>query len=209
MNEPEPLALAPDRSSRWLWAAGPLAVVLGMIVVLRLMGRLWVCPHEGVMLYVADVWTSSHTSQHLADSYTWSHLLHGVIFYGVAALVARLMRLPALVGRPLRISFLIALLVEAGWEILENTPWVIDHYRQNTASQDYTGDSILNSTGDLLACALGFFLARRLGWRYSLLLFVVVELVLLWRIADNLTLNVLMLLWPIEPIRQWQLSSVM
>lgn len=209
MTQADSLTLPPNPTSRWLRIAGPLAVTLGMIVVLRLMGRVWLCQHEGWILYVADVWTSAHTSQHLADSYSWSHLLHGVIFYWVAVLLCRLIRITPLTGRPLSISFVAALLVEAGWEILENTPWVIDHYRQNTASQDYTGDSILNSTGDLLACALGFAIARRLGWKRSLVLFIVVELAMLWRISDNLTLNVLMLLWPIQSIRQWQLSMAM
>jgi hypothetical protein len=96
------------------------------------------------------------------------------------------------------------MLVEAGWEILENSPIIIDRYRSATASLGYNGDSIVNSTGDLLSCAVGYALAQRIGWKWSIGLFVVIELVMLLMIRDNLTLNVIMLLYPIEAIKRWQ-----
>ena len=93
---------------------------------------------------------------------------------------------------------------EAGWEVLENTNWVIEKYRENTASLDYFGDSIANSVGDVIACAAGFWIAVKFGWWRSLIFFIAVELVLLIWIRDGLLLNILMLVYPIDGIKQWQ-----
>ena len=101
--------------------------------------------------------------------------------------------------------FLLASIVEAGWEILENTPLVIDRYRAATASLNYYGDSILNSTFDLLAAMLGFWIAWKLNWKWALALVVAIELLLAYSVRDNLTLNILMLFYPVESIKQWQL----
>lgn len=103
-------------------------------------------------------------------------------------------------------QLLIALVLEAGWEILENSPIIIERYRAATASLGYSGDSIVNATGDVLSCALGFVVARSIGWKGSLGLFLAVELVMLYLIRDNLTLNVLMLSYPIDAIRKWQMG---
>jgi hypothetical protein len=135
----------------------------------------------------------------MADPYSFSHLLHGICFYWILLLLRRRLG----VGW----RFLIASGIEAGWEILENTPIIIERYRAGTASLDYYGDSILNSTCDLIAAMAGFWLAWKVGWKCSLLVVVAVELGCLWFVRDNLTLNILMLFHPSEAIKQWQLGS--
>ena len=176
----------------WVAAAALMLLTLG---ALRLEGRIWWCACRTPTPFSTDV-SSSHNSQHLFDAYSFSHLLHGLIFYGCL----RLLLPRAGVGWML----VTALVVEAGWEVLENSPLVIARYRAATAAKGYSGDSIVNSAGDVLSCALGFFLAARLGWRWSGAAFVTVELVMLALIRDNLTLNVIMLLYPLDAIRQWQ-----
>jgi hypothetical protein len=101
-----------------------------------------------------------------------------------------------------------AMAIEIGWELLENSPWVIERYRQQTASLDYTGDSIVNSVGDLLAIVVGFYLAARVSWKMAIAIFLVLELWMLWVARDNLTLNVLMLFFPIEALKQWQMLAM-
>jgi predicted MFS family arabinose efflux permease len=169
--------------------------VAAACVVLRAMGRQWWCACGG---YVPWSWSvhSSHNSQHLIDPYFFTHVLHGVIFFG--ALKALLPRLDA--GR----RFLIAVIIESAWEILENSPMIIERYRAATISLNYFGDSIDNSICDILACALGYWIGGRIGWRWSIAFFIAVELALMVTIRDSLTLNVLMLVCPIEAIKQWQ-----
>lgn len=188
----------------WLPIGTTLAIVAVMILTLRLMGRLWHCEQNDWAIYIHQAWQSNHTSQHLADPYTWTHLLHGVVLYCAAIAILTLIRL-RMTTLLLLWSFTAAIALEAGWEVLENTPWVINRYRQNTASLDYFGDSIINSIGDTLACALGFCIAAKIGLRWSIALFVVVELALLWWIRDNLTMAVVMLLWPVESFKAWQM----
>jgi hypothetical protein len=169
--------------------------MLVTVAMLRVEGRIWWCACRTPTPFSTQV-HSSHNSQHLLDPYSLSHLLHGLIFYGCLRLIApRLDRGWALV---------IALIIEAGWEVLENSPPVIERYRAATASLGYTGDSIVNSAGDVMSCAIGFFLAARIGWRWSVALFVAIELTMLAWIRDNLTLNVVMLICPIEAIKHWQ-----
>lgn len=165
------------------------------IVYLRWQGRVWWCDcgqGNPVSLPVA----SRHNSQHLFDPYSLSHVLHGVLFFGLFRLVA---------GRWLlgwrRVA---ATAIEVAWEMMENSPIIIDRYRAATVSLGYTGDSILNSLGDIASFIAGFYLARWLGLWRSAALFVTIELLMLWLIRDNLALNVLMLLWPIDAIRTWQ-----
>ena len=182
---------------------GPLLafvlVLAGMLVSLRWMGRVWWCKCGEFHPWDGDMW-SLHTSQHLFDYYSFTHVLHGVIFCGLVWLVFRS-----------RTRFVwglwIATLVEAFWEILENTPFIIQRYRETTIDQGYEGDAIANSLGDIACCAIGFALANRLGWKWSLLLFIVVETALLLLIRDNLTLNILMLLYPVDAIKQWQMGG--
>jgi hypothetical protein len=107
---------------------------------------------------------------------------------------------------PLQWRMLTAVVIEIAWELLENSPWVIERYRQQTASLDYTGDSILNSIGDVISTIVGFAFASQFSWKVAVATYVAVELVLLFTIRDNLTLNVLMLFFPVESIKLWQLG---
>jgi hypothetical protein len=140
------------------------------------------------------------TSQNFLDPYSFSHVLHGVIFFWLLWPLADRVSLPW--------RFVAALTLEIGWEVLENSPWIIERYRQDTAAFDYTGDSIINSLGDVASAAVGFAVASWFSWKVSVALFVALELWMLWLAHDNLTLNVLMLVHPIEAIRDWQLSAI-
>jgi hypothetical protein len=179
-------------------ALSVLLVVLAMAVTLRLQGRTWFCACQHLMFWSSDVW-SRHNSQHLLDPYSFTHLLHGVVFCGLLKWLAP--RWPA------EWRFTCAVAIECLWEVLENSQMVIERYRAATAAIGYEGDSIVNSLGDCLVCALGFAVARRLGWTRSIVLFVLIEIVLLFWIRDNLTLNVVMLLFPIEGVKAWQLGG--
>lgn len=180
-----------SRRARWILAA--LAVVAAAGAILLAMGRNLVCTCGEVALWGR---AGPAQSQMLADWYSFSHVVHGLLFYAGLWLVAR--RLP--VGQ----RFLIALVVEASWEVIENTPWVIDRYRTATAALGYTGDSVVNSVADIGMMALGFVAARKLPLWASIALVVALELVPLLVIRDNLVLNVWMLLWPTEWVRLWQ-----
>ena len=173
------------------------AVSMAMAIILHLIGQpLW-CKCGGLSPWSWDIW-SSHNSQHLVDPYFFTHVLHGVVLCGL------LYWLPRRVSEPSR--FLTAVILEAGWEILENSPTIIERYRAATISKDYFGDSIINSGGDLIACIIGYLLARQLGFRRSMVFFLLTELILLLTIRDSLLLNVLMLVWPIEAIKRWQMG---
>lgn len=175
-----------------------IAAVLtaAFLLTLHFMGRIPVCTC-GFGLFSADAW-SPENSQMLIDPYSLSHILHGFIFFYVPYFFRKKL--------PLQWALLIAIGVEIGWEILENTPLVIGRYRETTASLNYFGDSILNSFGDLVSMYVGFFLAARLSWKIILALFVIIEVVMLFTIRDNLTLNILMLVYPVQAISDWQLS---
>ncbi|MFN3210979.1 MAG: DUF2585 family protein [Roseovarius sp.] len=167
---------------------------LATLVVLLLMGRNPTCPCGWV-----DLWGTVNTSEGSQQVFDWywpSHLLHGLLFYALLWLVARRVD----VGWRLVISTL----VECAWEIVENTDAVIERYREVTISLDYYGDSVLNSASDIIAMWLGFWLARRLPVWASVAVAVGFELLTLWIIRDNLTLNVVMLLYPVEAIADWQ-----
>ncbi len=177
----------------------PLAVALGLIVgqalMLRSMGRVWICSCGTVHLWVGDIW-SSELSQQVFDWYTFSHIVHGFLFYGVLHLVAP--RLPVLA------RLAIAVGIEATWEIAENTPAVLEAYRQQALAAGYTGDSILNSLSDTLSMMTGFVLARLLPWQATVALAVVLEAGTAWLVHDNLTLNVLNFIHRFPAIDAWQ-----
>jgi hypothetical protein len=182
-----------------LWPAlTAVAVAVVTLVVVRLMGQPWWCVCGEPRLFVAEAF-SQHNSQHLLDTYTASHFLHGVIFCGVLAVVARRLTVAWRLAA--------ATLLEGGWEVLENSPIIIERYRAATAALGYSGDSVVNCGSDLIACAAGFVFAQRLGWKWSVATFVVLELTFLWWMRDNLTLNVIMLTWPIESLKTWQMGG--
>lgn len=163
-------------------------------VVLALMGRRWCCKCGQFFLWAGA--TGSHNSQHLGDAYSGSHVQHGFLFYLLAWKFfpkrSWWWRLNAALG------------LEIVWEIWENTPFIIDRYRQDTVSLDYVGDSILNSLGDVASCALGFLMAGSFPVALSVLLYLGIELTMLLTIRDSLTLNVIMLIAPNQTIKAWQ-----
>jgi len=178
-----------------------LAVVLIVVLTGAIelgMGRSLLGPDGRFGLWEGSIW-SSEQSQRVADPYSFSHVVHGLLFFGALWLLAR--RLP--VGY----RFLLAVLLEAGWEVLENSPLIIDRYRSATIALGYAGDSVLNSTSDILMMSLGFLMASRVRWWLSVAALVAMELGCLLWIRDNLTLNIVMLVHPIEAIKAWQLAG--
>ena len=176
-------------------ALAAIAILVLAAAVLLAMGRNPICTCGAIDLWVAGR-DSPRTSQMLSDWYSFSHIVHGLLFYAGLWLVAR--------EWPIERRFLLALLIEVAWEITENTPMVIDRYRTATAALGYTGDSVINSMSDIGMMVLGFLAARKLPLWVSVAAVLLLELVPLLAIRDNLTLNVWMLLWPSEAMRTWQ-----
>jgi hypothetical protein len=161
-------------------------------------GRRWWCACGQPFLWAGDV-HSEHNSQHLFDPYSFTHVLHGVVFCGLLAWIA-----PRV---PTAWRFVLALGLASLWEVIENSTFVIERYRSATASLGYEGDSVANSLGDILSCGVGFVLARWLGPRWSIVLFLVTEGVLLLWIRDDLLLNVIMLIYSLPEIKAWQMEN--
>ena len=184
-----------------------IIILAASITILFAMDRPPICECGTVKLWHGVV-QSSENSQHLTDWYSPSHAIHGMIMYALAwALWQRLPQArPAM--SPLRKvapwALPIAVLIEAAWEISENTQTVIDRYREVTISWGYSGDSIINSAADIGWMMIGFFIAARIPWKVSLAAAIFFELFTAWMIRDNLTLNVIMLFWPIQAIGEWQ-----
>ena len=178
-----------------------LAIVAVLVLVayqLRSQGRLWWCSCDYLLLWSGDPW-SSDNSQHLLDPYSFTHVLHGFLFCGLIALIA-----PRLT---MAWQLWLAVSLEAVWEVVENSQSVIERYREETAALGYQGDTIVNSLADILLCAIGFVLARRLGLCRTVTLFGVTEVVLAVWIRDDLSLNALMLIYPIDAVKEWQAAG--
>lgn len=173
-----------------------LALTAAMAAVLLWMGRVAICPCGFIKLWHGHA-NDAETSQHLTDWYTYSHVLHGLLFYWLLWAVFR--------GRlSVAARLVIAVLIEGAWELVENSAFIIERYRSQTVARDYAGDSVINSVGDMLAMLAGFLLSARLPVWVMVLLFVATELVLLYAIRDNLLINIVMLIYPLDWIRQWQ-----
>ena len=173
-------------------------VLLLMAVLLRAQGRLFLCACGHFEIWTSET-CSSNNSQQLSDPYSLTHVLHGFLFFYLIALVFR------------RLSrswqLLLALALEAAWEVFENSSFVIDRYRTATAALGYQGDTVVNSIGDLACAVIGFLIAQKVGVRWSLILFVLLELILILWIHDSLLLQILMLIRPIEAIKSWQMCA--
>lgn len=193
-------SLMPNRKG----AIAALAVALAAGAILLAMGRTAICTCGTVKLWWGVV-QSAENSQHIMDWYSASHLIHGLLFYFFAHLLWRRWKL--FDGKPASWALPIAVAFEAFWELLENSPMIIDRYRAVTVSYGYEGDSVLNSLSDIGFMALGFWLASKLPVWASVALALFLELFTLYFIRDNLTLNVLMLVWPLEAVRQWQAGA--
>jgi hypothetical protein len=171
-------------------------ILLALIVLLRVEGRTFICSCGQFVIWIGDS-CSSNTSQQLLDPYSLTHILHGFLFFWLIALLFK--RLPG------AWQFCLALLLESAWEVFENTSFVINKYRTETAALGYAGDTVINSLGDLSCALLGFVVARQLGLRRSLIVFVAVEVILILWIHDSLLLQILMLVRPVEAIKLWQM----
>jgi hypothetical protein len=182
-------------SRRLPTAAWIAAIVVAMAAVLLAMGREPICtcgyvkPWHGVVF-------SAENSQHLTDWYSFTHVVHGFVFFALLWLAAR--------RTAIGTRAVLATLIEAAWEVTENTDFIINRYREVTISLDYFGDSVINSVFDVGAMLVGFMLARRLPVAASAAIAIGLEAFLAWAIRDNLTINILMLLYPLDAVRVWQ-----
>ena len=175
-----------------------VAIVIVATIVLLAMGQVPICKCGYVKAWHSVV-ASSENSQHLSDWYTFSHVIHGFAFYGLLWLTGR--------RWPLGLRLVAAVFVESAWEVFENTDLVINRYREATISLDYYGDSVLNSVSDILAMMAGFLLASRLPIGAVVAATVVMELGVASAIRDNLALNILMLIYPLDAVRRWQMGG--
>ena len=175
-----------------------VAIICIAALILLAMGRTPWCRCDSIKLWTADAW-GPENSQQFTDPYTFTHITHGVILYLLLWVAAR--------EQPRGARAILAVALESAWEVLENTDMVINRYRAATMALGYYGDSVLNSMGDILACALGFTLAARLPKRVTVGMVVALELVLTVWIRDSLLLNIVMLVYPIEAVRTWQVGG--
>ncbi len=178
-----------------------IILMIVTLVILIAMNRPLICTCGTVEFWHGEV-VSAGNSQHITDWYSFSHFTHGLIMYGMAYLLWQKWGLFG--GKLKRWSLPIAVFVAAIWEVSENTPMVIDRFRAVTISWGYVGDSIVNSMADIVWMIIGFFVAARIPWQWSVALGLFLELFAAWSVRDNLTINTIMLFWPMEAIREWQ-----
>ena len=197
LGGPMRFAIAVTSRHRWLFASA-LAVPLIVAAVELWMGRLLLGPDGRFGWWEGNIWSSGQ-SQRVADPYTFSHTIHGMAFYAFLWLVAR--RAP--VGR----RFIGAILLESAWEVLENSPIIIERYREATIALGYVGDSVFNSVSDIFFAALGFLFAWRARPWITVAVIVAMEVGTLFWMRDNLTLNIVMLVHPIDAIKDWQMAG--
>lgn len=193
-------SLSPEgRRGVAVWTLAALLVAAAFGLTLYAMGRSLICPCGTIEIWHGAA-NDSGTSQHISDWYALSHIIHGFIFFWIAHLIGRWR------GKALGfgLAMTLAIAVEGGWELLENSSFIIDRYRETTASDLYAGDSVLNSMADIGFMALGFLIARVAPVWTVVAAAIAMELVAIYVIRDNLTLNVLMILWPLDAIRDWQ-----
>ena len=179
------------------WIA--MLLVVGAAMISEIFeGHVWWCRAGDYWPGSWDIW-STHNSQHLIDPYSFTHILHGILEFWLIGLV-----FPRL---PVAWRMLIAIPIEGSWEIAENSSYVINRYREATISLNYFGDSIINSISDIFCCGLGFVIANKLRFWKSLFLFAATEIVLIFWIHDSLIINIIMLIYPIEAIKHWQMAQ--
>jgi len=194
LNLPMP---AIDKRNLWSWGAIAF-IFVAAAALLRYQGRLWICSCGNFLLWSGNI-CSSDNSQHLLDPYSFTHLLHGFLFFWIVAGLFRKLR-PTW-------QLTLAIAIEGLWEVFENTDFIINRYRSETAALGYNGDTVVNSSGDILCCLIGFIIARRLGWRRSIMVFAVLEVILILWIRDSLLLEIVMLVSSIDAIRAWQMCG--
>jgi len=191
-----PVAIKRFRAQKYWPAFAIVASFAVTALVLHLEGRLWLCACGSIQLWSGQI-CSANNSQHFLDPYSFTHLLHGFLFFWLIAWLFSRLRT--------NWQLALAVAVEACWEVFENTNFIIDRYRSETAALGYNGDTVVNSFGDILCCLVGFIVAQRLGLRRSLIVFAILELVLIVWIKDSLLLEILMLVVPIDAVRAWQM----
>lgn len=184
----------------WRYLAATLILITTATLALSAMGRIWWCKCGGSFIWSSDI-VSTHNSQHLLDPYSFTHVLHGIALYSIVWLLLGSKTTPAT-------RALIVVAIESAWEVFENTSFVIERYRETTISLDYYGDSILNSLSDIGACIGGLVVAMTAPVWVSAALFVVVEVALLLWVRDSLVLNIVMLVFPLDAIKDWQTGAV-
>jgi hypothetical protein len=184
-----------NKNDSWALVA-IVGVFIAAAILLRVEGRLWICACGKVLPWAGKV-CSDENSQQFLDPYSFTHVLHGFMFFWLIAWLAPRLRTTW--------QLTLALAVEGAWEVFENTNFIIERYRAETAALGYNGDTVINSSGDILCCLVGFLIAKRLGWARSVIVFLALELILILWIRDSLLLEILMLIFPIDAIRAWQM----